>query len=68
MQWVGQQTAGSTTNLYVRKGDIAFRSGVTTNNGGGTELVAAGRITGYLDELGLIAGPGTALWRRANLR
>ncbi|TAK98152.1 MAG: hypothetical protein EPO07_12285 [Verrucomicrobia bacterium] len=43
MQWVGQQTVNSTTNLYTRKGDLAFRSGTTTNLSGGSELVAVGR-------------------------
>lgn len=43
MQWVGQPTAGSATNQYVRKGDLVFRSGSTTNApGGGAELVAVG--------------------------
>src|SRR5262249_49342628 len=27
MQWIGPVTAGSTTNQYVRKGDLVFRSG-----------------------------------------
>jgi hypothetical protein len=31
MQWVGPQTEGSTTNLYVRKGDLQFRRGSLTN-------------------------------------
>ena len=31
MQWIGPQTAGSTTNLYVRKGDLTFRQGAQTN-------------------------------------
>jgi hypothetical protein len=40
MQWVGPQTAGSTTNLYVRKGDIAMRTGAQAQAaGGGTATV-----------------------------
>jgi hypothetical protein len=31
MQWVGPVTANSSTNQYVRKGDLAFRSGALTN-------------------------------------
>ena len=31
MQWVGPVTANSPTNQYVRKGDLAFRSGALTN-------------------------------------
>ena len=29
MQWIGPPTAGSTTNLFVRKGDLTFRQGTT---------------------------------------
>lgn len=43
MQWVGPQTAGSTTNLYVRKGDLQFRSGAQTNaTSSGAQLFAVG--------------------------
>jgi len=46
MQWVGRPTAGSTTNLYVRKGDLVFRYGTsyTTNSSGttGTETLTVG--------------------------
>jgi len=43
MQWVGPVTAGSTTNQYVRKGDLAFRTGSTTNaSSTGTAIVAVG--------------------------
>jgi hypothetical protein len=46
MQWIGYPTPASmtTSNLYWRKGDIAFKSGVPTNaTTGGTELLAVGR-------------------------
>jgi hypothetical protein len=45
MQWIGYPTSSSmsSSNLYWRKGDIAFRSGTPTNSSGGTELLAAGR-------------------------
>jgi hypothetical protein len=48
MQWIGYPTPSSmsTSNLYWRKGDIAFKSGVATNAGGGTELLAVGRPSG----------------------
>jgi hypothetical protein len=43
MQWVGPTTAGSSTNQFVRKGDIVFRGGATTNApGGGTEFLDIG--------------------------
>jgi hypothetical protein len=43
MQWVGPQTAGSTTNLYVRKGDLQFRQGSLTNaTSAGAQLFAVG--------------------------
>jgi hypothetical protein len=43
MQWVGPVTAGSTTNQYVRKGDLVFRAGINTNAGsGGTALYSVG--------------------------
>jgi hypothetical protein len=29
IQWIGPPTAGSNTNLYVRKGDLTFRTGTT---------------------------------------
>jgi hypothetical protein len=46
MQWIGYPTPSSmsTSNLYWRKGDIAFKSGALTNaTSAGTELLAAGR-------------------------
>ncbi len=46
MQWVGYPTPGSmsSSNLYWRKGDLAFKSGVPTNaTSGGAELMAVGR-------------------------
>jgi len=43
MQWVGPQTAGSVTNLYVRKGDLQFRQGALTNaTSAGAQLFAVG--------------------------
>lgn len=43
MQWVGPQTTGSTTNLYVRKGDVQFRQGSLTNaTSAGAQLFAVG--------------------------
>lgn len=43
MQWVGPTTANSTTNLYVRKGDLAFRSGALSNaTSTGTATFAVG--------------------------
>jgi hypothetical protein len=43
MQWIGSPTAGSTTNWFVRKGDIAFRTGSSTNApGGGAAVVTVG--------------------------
>jgi hypothetical protein len=43
MRWIGPVTAGSTTNQYVRKGDLVFRSGVNTNApSGGTALYSVG--------------------------
>ena len=43
MQWIGPVTAGSTTNQYVRKGDLIFRSGALTNaTTTGNQLFAAG--------------------------
>lgn len=43
MQWIGPPTAGSTTNQYVRKGDLVFRSGALTNaTSTGTELYSVG--------------------------
>jgi hypothetical protein len=46
MQWIGYPTPASvtTSNLYWRKGDLAFKTGVPTNaTTGGTELLAVGR-------------------------
>jgi hypothetical protein len=55
MQWVGPPTAGSTTNLFVRKGDLTFRSGTsyTTNSSGnsGTATLTVGS-PGALNRLG----------------
>ncbi len=46
IQWVGPPTAGSTTNLFVRKGDLTFRYGTsyTTASSGnsGTATLAVG--------------------------
>ena len=43
MQWIGPTTAGSTTNQYVRKGNLVFRSGALTNaTSTGTELYSVG--------------------------
>ncbi len=43
MQWIGPVTAGSTTNQYVRKGDLVFRAGIATNAlSGGTALYSVG--------------------------
>jgi len=43
MQWIGQVTAGSPTNQYVRKGDLVFRAGALTNaTSTGTALYSVG--------------------------
>lgn len=47
MQWVGPVTANSPTNQYVRKGDLAFRTGALTNaNSTGTATFTVGSPNG----------------------
>jgi len=43
MQWIGPVTAGSTTNQYVRKGALTFRTGALTNaTSAGTAIFTVG--------------------------